>query len=137
MHAHYQALKARVEVHPNLNGIVHDSVRLSKGEPVRANYVILYPGGPDLDDARVMKAQDMQATATYEYDVKVVAVDANGAILLADAVMTQLVGAKLAVPGRKLDPIVLEECDQVQPETNVQDPLFYVDMLFSVVSRRG
>ena len=134
MKAHYDALKARIELAPTLTGKVDSSVRIKvPGEVVRDNYVVLWPTGPDdLGDGRFTGVQRAQSRARYRYDVRAVAVDANGCMLLAQAILDQTVGHTLTVDGRACRPCRLDECGRVQHDKTVN--LYFQDLVIEVLS---
>jgi hypothetical protein len=131
MLAHFLAFKALLLAVSVLANKVFSNVRMTNGQPVRANYVILFPDGPaDLDDNRLTALQRVDSRARYRYDVRVVAVDADGLLMLADAVMS-LIGKIPDVAGRtcttvKLVPGVEEGKGRFDPVTD----LHYLDLSF-------
>lgn len=138
MLAEFTAFRERLAAHQLLIGKVETAVRLSKGnEPVRANYVIAFPAAPDIvADNRYTAAPDPDADARYTWDVRVVGVDADGVMLLADAVKDQLVGHTLTVPGRRCEPIeYVEPVEEGWGRDNTLR-LEWVDMSFRFWSRR-
>jgi hypothetical protein len=138
MLAHFLAFKALLVAVSVLANKVFSNVRVTNGQPVRANYVVLFPDGPaDLDDNRLTALQRVDSRARYRYDVRVVAVDADGLLMLADAVMS-LIGKIPNVTGRKCDPVSLvpgveEGKGRFDPVTD----LHYLDLSFEFVSRRA
>lgn len=131
MLAHFLAFKALLLAVSVLANKVFSNVRMTNGQPVRANYVVLFPDGPaDLDDNRLTALQRVDSRARYRYDVRVVAVDADGLLMLADAVMS-LIGKIPDVAGRtcttvKLVPGVEEGKGRFDPVTD----LHYLDLSF-------
>lgn len=107
MRAHFNAFRALLIAVSILSNKVFSNVRITNGTPVRANYVILFPDGPaELGDGRLTSPQRSVSRAKYRYDVRIVAVDADGLLLLADAVLS-LIGAVPVVDGRRCDPVKL------------------------------
>lgn len=107
MRAHFNAFRALLVAVSILSNKVFSNVRITNGAPVRANYVILFPDGPaELGDGRLTSPQRAVSRAKYRYDVRIVAVDADGLLLLADAVLS-LIGAVPVVDGRDCTPVVL------------------------------
>lgn len=136
--AHYSAMKACIESRPALAGKVFAAARLNpQGGLVRETYVILFPTAPDLDDDRFTAVQAEGSTATFEFDVKAVAPTADGVMHVMDHLTAALVGASLDVAGRRCDPVVLTSSDPVAPDDDSSPPMFYADLEFTVVSRRG
>lgn len=141
MRAEYDAFLARVRAHPLLSNKTDTVVRTdSGGTPVRANYVVVSPAVPDgLDDDRYTVLQSVDSNRFLSFDVRVVAVDADGLLMLVDAVMSQMIGHTLEVAGRHCGPIRMST-DAVEEGTVRFDRdarLFYVDMSFEFWSRRG
>ena len=139
MRAEFTAFSTRLAAHTLLSGKVYDAVRLTDaGEPVRANYVVAKPAGPDrLDDSRYTALQRASSARRFTYDVRVVAVDATGVLLLADAAVAQLVGHSLTVAGRACDPIELVEGVEEAFEFDRTARLHWVDLSFRFWSRRA
>lgn len=107
MRAHFNAFRALLIAVSILSNKVFSNVRITNGTPVRANYVILFPDGPaELGDGRLTSPQRSVSRAKYRYDVRIVAVDADGLLLLADAVLS-LIGSVPVVDGRSCTPVVL------------------------------
>lgn len=139
MRAEYTAFKSRLEGHPLLSGKVSTAVRFANGNPVRTNYVVAYPSAPDrLDDERYTAAPSASSERTLTYDVRVVAVDADGVLLLAEAVVAQVVGHRLSVSGRVCDPMwLVPGVEEGRVEYDKTTDLYYLDMSFRYVSRRA
>ncbi len=139
LRAHFAAFKSRLEGHSLLAGKVDTAVRVSNGSPVRANYVVAFPDVPDrLDDARYTASQRATSTATFSFDVRVVATSADGVLLFADAVVAQLVGHSLTVAGRVCDPMrLVEGVEEGRVEFDRTSELFYLDVSFRFVSREA
>jgi len=107
MRAHFNAFRALLVAVSILSNKVFSNVRLVAGKPVRENYIVLYPDGPaELGDGRLTSLQRAVSRAKYRYDVRIVAVDADGLLLLADAVLS-LIGAVPVVDGRDCTPVKL------------------------------
>lgn len=138
MRAHFNAFKALLLLITILSNKVYTSVRLTNGTPVRANYIVLYPDAPaDLDDNRFTAPQSVDSKAKYRYDVRVVAVDADGLLLLADAVMS-LIGKRPIVEGRKCDLIKLVPgVEEGKARYDSVTDLHYLDLSFEFTSRRA
>lgn len=134
--AHYEALKARIEVDPKLH-VSPVMKRSADGSPVRESYVIVWPTGPEtIDDERLAKDQDVDSDCEYVYDWQAVAVDALGAGDVADRVIAQVIGQRLEVAGRRCDSIRITSIDPVEPDSEIRPPLFYVNGELSFFSRR-
>ena len=138
MRAHFAAFKALLVAVSILANKTFSNVRITNGQPVRANYVVLFPDGPaDLDDNRYAGVQERESRSKWRFDVRIVAVDADGLLLLADAVMS-VIGQVPVVEGRA--------CDRVSLVPGVEDgkgqydsvtDLHYLDLSFEFWSRRG
>lgn len=136
MRLHYLAFKALVEGRSGLAGKVFSSVRITNGQPVSANYVVLFPDSPaDLDDARFTAVQRAGSRARYRYDVRVVAVDAEGMLMLADAVMG-LVGLVPSVAGRVCERIrLVPAVEEGKGRHDSVTGLHFMDLTFEFWSR--
>lgn len=138
MLAHFNAFRALLLAVTVLVGKVYDNVRVSSGQPVRANYIFLFADSPaELGDDRFLARQRVDSKSTWRYDVRIVAVDAEGLLMLADAVMS-VVGAVPMVSGRRCDPVSLvpgveEGKGRFDPVTD----LHFLDLSFQFVSRRA
>ena len=140
MRAEFNAFKTCLAAHTILSGKVDTVVRLNTdGSPVRTNYVIATPSVPDrLDDGRFTAPQQADSDRLLTFDVRTVAVDSDGVLLLTEAVITQVVGHELTVPGRRCERIrLVEGVEEGRVEFDRTARLFYVDMSFRFVSRRG
>ncbi len=133
--ATYDALKARLETAPQLTGKIYASLRFNADAPVRTNYVILYPTGPDvLDDERNTSEQSAASDAMFMFDLRFIAVDSLGALTLLEAGTTVLSGHRLQITGRACTGIkVLSE----RVEHDAAENLFYVDAEASFRSSRA
>lgn len=140
MRAEYSAFGARLRAHPQLANKTDTVVRVNTdGSPVRANYVVAFPAVPDsLGDDRYLALQDVESDRFLSFDVRVVAVDADGLMLLAEAVMAQLIRFTLTVSGRRCEPIRMatDGVEEGRVEYDRTARLFYVDMSFEFWSRR-
>lgn len=138
MLAHFNAFKALLVAISLLSNKVFTSVRITNGQPVRANYIVLFPDAPaDLDDNRFTATQRADSTARWRYDVRVVAVDAEGLLLLADAVMS-VIGERPIVAGRKCGPVSLVPgVEEGKARYDSVTDLHYLDLSFQFDSRRA
>ena len=138
MRLHFNAFKALLLLIPILSNKIFTSVRLTNGTPVRANYVIVFPDAPnELDDNRFTAPQSVDSKAKYRYDVRVVAVDADGLLLLADAVMS-LIGKRPMVEGRRCDAIrLVPGVEEGKARYDSVTDLHYLDLSFEFTSRRA
>jgi hypothetical protein len=137
--SHYAAASLKIQEDEHLTGRIHAAALIDRdGKPVVDTYGILWPTGPDdMDDQRLAKNQAIDSDATYMLEARAVGVDADSAGATADAIMAQLIGARLEVEGRRCDPIRLDYCDRIEYDERVRPPLAYVDLRFVLVSRRG
>lgn len=138
MLAHFSAFKALLLAVSILSNKVFANVRITNGAPVRANYVVAFPDAPaDLDDNRFTATQRADSTARYRYDVRVVAVDADGLLLLADAVLS-LIGERPVVAGRACERIKLVPgVEEGKARYDSATDLHYLDLSFEFESRRA
>lgn len=128
---HFDAIKTRIEAHALLDDKTFTAVRLDdSGDPVRSNYLVLYSlVTAVLDDDRYSSRQSVGSTVDYEFDVRVVAVDAVGLMLLVDAVKTQLIEHALSVSGRVCWPVRLDTPGE-SARFDKDARLHYVDLSF-------
>jgi hypothetical protein len=133
----FEALKARLEAHPQLAGLVFDSVLYDGENRLRTDpYVILYPAIPEeITAGRYTAVADFEATGTFVFDVRTVGPSAAVCARLTDKVLAQLLGHRLVIEGRKCDPLTLESAGDVRADANVKPPLFYVDVGFELINR--
>ena len=139
MLAHFLAFKALLMAVPKLADKVYANIRTKAGgDLVLANYVVLFADGPaDLDDERYTARQSIDSRSRWRYDVRVVAVDAEGMLDNADDVMS-VIGKTPVVEGRKCEPVRL--VPGVEEGKGRFDPLtglHYVDLSFEFKSRRA
>lgn len=138
MRGEFAAFKARLVESPILAGKVYPIVRVTAGEPVRANYVVAKSSKPDrLDDNRFTAVQQYESDRRFTFDVRVVAVDVDGLDVLGEAVLRQLVGHSLIVPGRACSPITFVEGVEEDDGYDRVSALFYRDFSLRFWSRRG
>lgn len=138
MIAHFTAMKARLETHPQLAGKVYDSARVGTNGLIRDNYVVLFGLGPDvLDDDRLSAPQLADSDAEYVYPVRAIGTTTAAVRLLSQAVFDQLVGHELVVPGRISSRIKLDDSGPVEVDDSVSPPLFYADAEYLVKTSRA
>lgn len=137
MRAHFNGFKALVEAQPKLSGRVYSTIRQTSGTPVRDNYVVVMADVPDLQDDRYTVRQARNAKAVYRYDVRVVAVDADGLLMLSDAVL-DLIGQTPTVTGRRCDPVSMAAgVEEGKSRFDITTDLYFIDMTFELTSRRA
>ncbi|MFJ4997110.1 hypothetical protein ACIP5T_03090 [Microbacterium sp. NPDC088619] len=136
MLAHFLAFKALMLAVTVLSNKVFANVRVAAGQPVRANYVVLFPDAPaDLGDNRLTALQRVDSRARYRYDVRIVAVDADGLLMLADAVMS-LIGKAPNVSGRSCTPVQLVPgVEEGRGRFDSVTDLHYMDLSFQFWSQ--
>lgn len=136
MLAHFLAFKALLLAVPMLANKVYSNVRITNGQPVRANYIVLFPDAPaDLSDNRLTALQRVDSRARYRYDVRIVAVDADGLLMLADAVMS-LIGKVPMVTGRNCTPVKLVPgVEEGKGRYDSVTDLHYLDLSFEFWSQ--
>lgn len=97
---HFDAFKSLLTASPVLSDKVFSNVRITDGQPVRDNYVVVVPNSPgDLSDGRLTAPQLADSRARWRFDVRVVSVDVEGLMRLTDAVMG-VIGVMPVVAGR-------------------------------------
>lgn len=138
MRLHYLAFKMLIESIAILSNKVFSTVRITNGAPVRANYVVIFADGPaDLDDNRYTAPQEVDSRSRWRYDVRVVAVDADGLMLLADAVMS-VIGKVPQVSGRKCERVTLVPgVEEGKGRYDTTTDLHYLDLSFQFWSGRA
>lgn len=138
MRLHFLAFRTLLLAIPILANKVFSNVRLTNGQPARANYVVHFADAPaDLNDNRYTAPQSVDSKAKYRYDVRVVAVDADGLLLLADAVMS-VIGQRPIVAGRKCGLISLVPgVEEGKARYDSVTDLHYMDLSFQFDSRRA
>lgn len=135
MRAHFNAMKALLGAVSVLSNKVFSNVRITNGTPVRANYAILFPDGPADFQLRLTEQQNLNARTRWRYDVRVVAVDADGLLVLADGVMS-LIGAVPVVDGRRCDPVKLVPgVEEGKGRYDSVTDLHYLDLSFEFWSQ--
>lgn len=140
MKAEFAAFKTALGEPAMLAGKVETAIRVTAtGDPVRTNYVIAFPAVPQFDDQRYTAVQIFESTRELEYDVRAVAVDADGVLLLGEAVVKQMLNRVLTVSGRVCDPVRMptDNVEEGRVEYDKTARLFYIDMTFRFVSRRA
>lgn len=138
MRFEFAAFKARMEESSILAGKVHPIVRKTSGTPVRDNYVVAKSSKPDrITDDRMYAVQRYGSKRRFTYDVRVVATSAGGLDVLGEAVLKQLLGHRLVVPGRLCDPISLVEDVEEGDGYDSTADLFYRDFSFRFWSREA
>jgi hypothetical protein len=157
----YDAFVDRLRQHPKLANKTDKVVRLNNdGTPVRANYIVAIPSAPsELNDKRFTAPQRLDSARFFSFDVKVVAVDADGVLDLAEAVQAQLIRHRIVgvegilpgfdllpgedviptetVVGRVCDPIQLsnDEVEEGRVRYDAKARLYYVTLTFEFWSR--
>lgn len=138
MKAEFTAFKERMEASPILAGKIHPIVRKNEDGPIRTNYVVAKSSKPDrLDDNRFTAVSVFESDRRFTYDVRVVTTAADGLDVLGEAVLMQLAGHTLIVPGRRCDPIKLVEDVEEGDGYDRTADLFYRDFSFRFWSRRA
>lgn len=125
--------------HGILAGRLDTTIRVkTTGEAVRENYVVLWAAAPGLVNDRLTASQDPDADRLITYDVRAVAVDDDGVLLLTDAVIRRCVGQSLTAPGRVCDPMSLVEgVEEGRVEYDRATRLYYLDLSLRFWSRRA
>lgn len=139
MKAEWAAFRARAESSPVLAGKFHPLVRKNTdGSPVRTNYAVGKSAPPDrLGDGRMAGVQKLTSDCRFTYDVRIVTVDADGLDTWAEALLGQVLGHSLVIPGRRCTPIELVENIEEGDGYDEKSDLFFRDLSFRFWSRRG
>lgn len=141
MRVEWTAFIAYIRTHPQLGDMTYTVVQRDAGGDlvVEKNYLVVWPAIPDrLGDDRWTAKQAATSDRFLSFDVRVVAVDAEGLMLLIEWLTEHLIGHTLNVPGRRCEPITLAT-DGVEEGTVREDPktlLQYLDLSFEFWSRR-
>ncbi|WP_433584551.1 hypothetical protein [Microbacterium hydrocarbonoxydans] len=134
----WAAFRSRLEESPIIAGKISPIVRRDKDGAVRESYIVAKSARPDrLRDARYTATPRPDSNRRYTWDVRVVAVDADGLDILGDAVLAQAVGHVLTVSGRVCDPIELVENVEEGDGYDRTTDLFFRDFSFRFWSRRA
>lgn len=135
--AHFDGFKGLLTADAQLT--VEEVARVNTaGTPIRAAYVVVSGNEPEeWADDRFTIPPSSDATATFAYNVRSVAPDADGVRLLRARVFGLLIGKKFAVTGRAIDAIAFDNGSRVIPDDAVKPPLFYADDEFLFTSRRA
>lgn len=135
----FNAIQSRLEGDSKLSGKIAETIRRTMGgDPVRENYVILFPTAPrSLADDRFMAVQSVDSRATWEFDTRIVATTSDAVGALADAVVGRLVGHVLVIPGRTCTRITLDPDESGAVEYDKTAQLYYQDLTFGFVSDRS
>lgn len=136
--AHYDAMFARLNADSMLAGKGSDSAkRTAGGDPVRANYWVLYRADvADLDDGRYSTIQRPNTTGRYRFDFRAVGTTTAAVMAFMDRAKQQLIGVKIPVGGRVTDPAFLvPEVDGGDVRYDKETDLFYADRSFEFVSQ--
>lgn len=138
MRAHFIAFRALLLAVSGLSGKVFSNVRVTNGTPVRANYVVLFPDGPsELGDGRYLSRQRVGSRSRWRYDVRIVAVDVDGLLMLADAVLSVIEKVPV-VDGRKCEPVSLVEgVEEGKGRHDSVTDLHFLDLSFQFWSREA
>lgn len=138
MRAEFNAFVTRLRAHTMLANKTDTVVRLNTdGTPVRTNYIVATPSSPvDLDDHRLSAPQRFESARALSFDVKVVAVDLDGLLLLQEAVQTQLIGHPLVVVDRSCSPMRLatDELEEGRVKFDPTARLYYIVLTFDFES---
>lgn len=133
---HAAAVRVILTSVPMLATKTYDSLRLSEGDELaRENYITLTPGIPRRIRERYTSRQRPASSARYRFDVRVVAVDAAGCVLLADAVQS-VVGCTPTVAGRRCEPLTIpDSVEEGIVRFDREASLFYLDLTLETYSR--
>lgn len=134
--AHHTAAKSRAEAHALLAGKLDDVVRFTPGdEPIQENFVVLATTLFGSAGERLTEEQAVDADCEFAVTAHVVAVDADGAYLLTDALSEQFMGHRLVVAGRATTALRREELSE--PEWDPRARMVYIDVVFEATTSRA
>lgn len=137
MRAEFAAFEARLNAHPKLAGKGSRIVRKNGDDAVRDNYWVARSSKPDrLEDARFTVVNVFESDRRFTYDVRVVGTSADALDVLGEAVLIQVAGHALTVPGRRCDPIFLVQDVEEGDGYDRTADLYYRDFSFRFWSRR-
>lgn len=138
MKAEWASFRARMEGSSTLAGKVHAIVRKDDDGAVRDNYAVAKSSPPDrLGDGRMAGVQHRGSDQRYTYDVRIVTTSAKALDEWGEALLGQMLGHRLAVPGRRCTPIELVENIEEGDGYDLDSELFFRDFSFRFWSRRG
>lgn len=136
--AHFDAVKARLSAHSMIGANVFDVARTNTSGLIRANYLILFGGPPEvLGDDRVFGFQQADSAAEFIYTVRAVGTTPAAVRAWSGAAFSQLVGHVLTVPDRKCDRIILDDSTAIQEDKGATPSLYYSDTDYLLRSSRA
>jgi hypothetical protein len=136
--AEWASFKTRMEGSPVLAGKVHPIIRKNGDEPVRTNYAVAKSAPPDrLGDGRMAGVQRRESDQRYTYDVRLVGTTSDALDVWGEALLGQMLGHRLSVPGRRCSPIELVENIEEGDGYDRTSDLYFRDLSFRFWSRRG
>lgn len=126
--AHFEQVLARARARPNL--AVHDSDAPldDKGQVVRSSYVVLHDLGPDAIETRFTERPSDASACVMRVVGRCVGVDPAAARRVAGAFKVQMDGHVIVVAGRTCWPLTIDDESEVEKDTKVSPPLWYVDV---------
>ncbi len=129
MKAEFEAFLAHEKAAPKIGAHVQTVVRVTPdGSAVRANYVVLSPVIPNLDDERWTSAQHADSPRRFRCDIRYVAVDTVGLISMVETVHAHTIGHVLDVPGRTCSAIrLLQSVEEGRVKFDRTSQLVYLD----------
>lgn len=137
--SHFNAVKARLSESAFIGSNVYDIARTNTdGGLVRANYLVLFGGPPDvLDDDRLAAPQLPDSEAEFVYTVRAVGTTPTAVRDWSDKALTQLVGHVPVVVGRSCGAIELDGSDPIQEDRGATPSLYYSDTDYLLRSSRA
>ncbi|WP_413354028.1 hypothetical protein [Microbacterium sp. 1P06AB] len=139
MKAEFEALLAHEKTAPKIGSQIETVVRVNAdGKPVRANYVVLSPTVPNLDDERWTSAQHADSTRRFRCDIRFVAVDTIGLLGMVEIIHAHTIGHVLDVPGRTCSAIrLLQGVEEGRVRFDRASQLVYLDETIEFTSQRA
>lgn len=125
---HFEQVIARARARPNL--VVHDSDAPldDNGQVVRASYVVMHDIGPEDVQLRFTERRSVDSACTMRVVGRCVGVDPAAARRVAAVFGAQMDGHVIVVPGRSCKPLKVADESEVEKDTKVSPPLWYVDV---------
>jgi len=120
-------IRARFDESPLLADKLRDTALDEHGQLYRDNYLLLFlPANPStLTDERCAREQQATDPGIWEWTVRAVAVDTDGARLLLREAFTMLVGWKPDIPGREPTKVRHTGSEPVLADRSIRPALYY------------
>ena len=135
----FALVQARLEAASILAGKVRDMALTPAGEVFQGNYLLLFmSANPDeLVTERQSRSAQADDDADWVFTVRAVAVDTDGARMLARAAFSQLLGWAPSLAGRTFSKVSHDGAEPVREDTTLKPSLFFAEDDYSVRSWRA